>query len=306
MFELFSCHCFFSDHKKTVRMLSQEEKESFVKWGFVKIDALIPNEVVDPIREAVLDRLCRHGFWGEEGWEAPADAEAEKKLRNTIKEISRSSKSIRPILTERVLSYARNLVSGDEVEMSPPITQFLFTAPRSYVMNHDGRWNGKWEVPRNIWHLDMPRSRSIGPPGPEMFTFLNKVEPKGGGTLILAGSHRLLNDVDYLSSKGVKRKLKRHAYFRELTGKGDGDRSRFLEEIGYIDNVPVKVVELTGDPGDVYFVDLRLLHSLGANTSDQPRMMIAQRMPRQEAFNALMATVGGKGTEVAQGAMGNN
>lgn len=287
-------------------MLSQEEKESFVKWGFVKIDALIPNEVVDPIREAVLDRLCRHGFWGEEGWEAPADAEAEKKLRNTIKEISRSSKSLRPILTERVLSYARDLVSGDEVEMSPPITQFLFTAPRSYVMNHDGRWNGKWEVPRSIWHLDMPRSRSIGPPGPEMFTFLNKVEPKGGGTLILAGSHRLLNDVDYLSSKGVKRKLKRHAYFRELTGKGDGDRSRFLEEIGYIDNVPVKVVELTGDPGDVYFIDLRLLHSLGANTSDQPRMMIAQRMPRQEAFNALMATVGGKGTEVAQGAMGNN
>ena len=287
-------------------MLSQEEKESFVKWGFVKIDALIPNEVVDPIREAVLDRLCRHGFWGEEGWKAPADAEAKMKLRNTIKEISRSSKSLRPILTERVLSYARNLVSGDEVEMSPPITQFLFTAPRSYVMNHDGRWNGKWEVPRNMWHLDMPRSRSIGPPGPEMFTFLNKVEPKGGGTLILAGSHRLLNDVDYLSSKGVKRKLKRHAYFRELTGKGDGDRSRFLEEIGYIDNVPVKVVELTGDPGDVYFVDLRLLHSLGANTSDQPRMMIAQRMPRQEAFNALMATVGGKGTEVAQGAMGNN
>ena len=287
-------------------MLSQEEKESFVKWGFVKIDALIPNEVVDPIREAVLDRLFRHGFWGEEGWEAPADAEAEKKLRNTIKEISRSSKSLRPILTERVLSYARDLVSGDEVEMSPPITQFLFTAPRSYVMNHDGRWNGEWEVPRSIWHLDMPRSRSIGPPGPEMFTFLNKVEPKGGGTLILAGSHRLLNDVDYLSSKGVKRKLKRHAYFRELTGKGDGDRSRFLEEIGDIDNVPVKVVELTGDPGDVYFVDLRLLHSLGANTSDQPRMMIAQRMPRQEAFNALMATVGGKGTEVAQGAMGNN
>ena len=287
-------------------MLSQEEKESFVKWGFVKIDALIPNEVVDPIREAVLDRLCRHGFWGEEGWKAPADAEAEMKLRNTIKEISRSSKSLRPILTERVLSYARDLVSGDEVEMSPPITQFLFTAPRSYVMNHDGRWNGEWEVPRSIWHLDIPRSRSIGPPGPEMFTFLNKVEPKGGGTLILAGSHRLLNDVDYLSSKGVKRKLKRHAYFRELTGKGDGDRSRFLEEIGYIDNVPVKVVELTGDPGDVYFVDLRLLHSLGANTSDQPRMMIAQRMPRQEAFNALMATVGGKGTEVAQGAMGNN
>ena len=113
--------------------------------------------------------------------------------------------------------------------------------------------------------------------------------------------------MEYLSSKGVKKKLKRHRYFRELTGKSDNDdRSRFMKEIGHIGDVQVKVVELTGDPGDVYFVDLRLLHSLGANTSDQPRMMIAQRMPKQEAFKTWMAMVGGKGREVAQGAMGND
>ena len=271
-------------------MLSQEQKEVFIEWGFVKIEGLIPVVIVDPIREMVIERLRRHGFWGSEGWLPPADAEATKKLSITIKEISRSSKSLRPILTDRVLAYARDLVSGHELELSPPITQFLFTAPRSYVLNHDGRWDGEWEVPRSIWHLDMPRSSAIGPPGPEMFTFLNRVEPKGGGTLVLAGSHRLLNDVEYLSSKGVKKKLKRHAYFQELTGKsGDDDRSRFMEDVGHIDDVPVQVVELTGDPGDVYFVDLRLLHSIGANTSDQPRMMIAQRLPRQEAFETWMS-----------------
>ena len=271
-------------------MLSQEQKEVFIEWGFVKIEGLIPVEIVDPIREMVIERLRRHGFWGSEGWLPPADAEAAKKLSITLKEISRSSKSLRPILTDRVLAYASDLVSGHELKLSPPITQFLFTAPRSYVLNHDGRWNGEWEVPRSIWHLDMPRSAAIGPPGPEMFTFLNRVEPKGGGTLVLAGSHRLLNDVEYLSSKGVKKKLKRHAYFQELTGKsGDDDRSRFMEDVGHIDDVPVQVVELTGDPGDVYFVDLRLLHSIGANTSDQPRMMIAQRLPRQEAFETWMS-----------------
>ena len=271
-------------------MLSQEQKEVFIEWGFVKIEGLIPVEIVDPIREMVIERLRRHGFWGSEGWLPPANAEAAKKLSITLKEISRSSKSLRPILTDRVLAYASDLVSGHELKLSPPITQFLFTAPRSYVLNHDGRWNGEWEVPRSIWHLDMPRSAIIGPPGPEMFTFLNRVEPKGGGTLVLAGSHRLLNDVEYLSSKGVKKKLKRHAYFQELTGKsGDDDRSRFMEDVGHIDDVPVQVVELTGDPGDVYFVDLRLLHSIGANTSDQPRMMIAQRLPRQEAFETWMS-----------------
>ena len=287
-------------------MLTPKQHHTYTERGLVKIKALIPPQVVEPIRELVMERLRRREFWGSEGWIAPTGADRQKRLNTTIKEISRNTKSLRSILTDRVLDYARELVSGDEIELSSPIAQFLFTAPRSYVMNHDGQWDGKWEVPRSIWHLDMPRSAAIGPPGPEMFTFLDKVKPMGGGTLVLAGSHRLLNDVDYLSSKNVKKRLKRHTYFRELTGKGIDNRSRFLEEIGDIDGVPVKVVELTGDPGDVYFVDLRILHSLGANTSDQPRMMIAQRMPRQEAFNALMATVGGKGTEVAQGAMGNN
>ena len=271
-------------------MLTHEERETFTDWGFVKIEGLIPREVVDPIREMVTERLRGHGFWRGGSWAAPADSDADKKLRTAIKQISRNLKSFRPILTDKVMSYARDLVSGEELELSPPITQLLFTPPHSYVMNHDGRWNGEWEVPRSVWHLDVPRSAAVGPPGPEMFTFLNKVEPKGGGTLVLAGSHRLLNDVEYLSSKGVEKKLKRHAYFRELTGKRDGDdRSRFLEQVGDIDGIPVQVVELTGDPGDVYFVDLRLLHSLGANTSDQPRMMIAQRLPRREAFEKWMS-----------------
>ena len=281
-------------------MLTPTERQTYTESGLLNIKSLIPPQVVDPIRELVLERLRRREFWGDEGWIPPTNADGQKRLHTTIKEISRNTKSLRSILTDRVLEYAQELVSGDEIELSSPIAQFLFTAPRSYVMNHDGQWNGEWEVPRSIWHLDMPRSAAMGAPGPEMFTFVNKVEPKGGGTLVLAGSHRLLNDVEYLSSKNVKKRLKRHTYFRELTGKGDDDRSRFMEEVGNIDGFPVKVVELTGDPGDVYFVDLRLLHSLGANTSDQPRMMIAQRMPRQKAFKTLMATFSGKRTKATQ------
>ena len=275
-------------------MLTPTEHQTYTESGLLNIKSLIPPQVVDPIRELVMERLRRREFWGDEGWIPPTNADGQKRLHTTIKEISRNTKSLRSILTDRVLEYAQELVSGDEIELSSPIAQFLFTAPRSYVMNHDGQWNGEWEVPRSIWHLDMPRSAAMGAPGPEMFTFMNKVEPKGGGTLVLAGSHRLLNDVEYLSSKNVKKRLKRHTYFRELTGKGDDDRSRFMEEVGNIDGVPVKVVELTGDPGDVYFVDLRLLHSIGANTSDQPRMMIAQRMPRREAFNTWISMISGK------------
>jgi hypothetical protein len=39
----------------------------------------------------------------------------------------------------------------------------------------------------------------------------------------------------------------------------------------------LEVVELTGQPGDVYLMDLRVLHSRCANTLPVPRLMITQR-----------------------------
>ena len=39
----------------------------------------------------------------------------------------------------------------------------------------------------------------------------------------------------------------------------------------------LEVVELTGQPGDVYLMDLRVLHSRCANTLPVPRLMITRR-----------------------------
>ena len=158
-----------------------------------------------------------------------------------------------------------------------PHTQLLFTPPGA----------DEWQVPHNIWHLDVARLGNLGSPGVQMFTFLDTVAPGAGGTLVVAGSHRLLNDVGVIGSKEVKRRLKRQAYFRQLMDRTVTDRDRFMAEIGYVDEVPLRVVELTGAPGDVYFTDLRLLHSLGANTSSVPRLMATQRLPRESVADRL-------------------
>ena len=51
----------------------------------------------------------------------------------------------------------------------------------------------RWEVPCSNWHLDFPASQSpSGPAGVRIFTCLAKLPECGGGTVFVAGSHRLV------------------------------------------------------------------------------------------------------------------
>jgi len=50
-----------------------------------------------------------------------------------------------------------------------------------------------------------------------------------------------------------------------------------FETTGRVQGVDQEVVELVGEPGDVYLMDIRLLHTRCPNTLRRPRMMITQR-----------------------------
>jgi len=56
-------------------------------------------------------------------------------------------------------------------------------------------------------------------------------------------------------------RLRRLPYFRELMSKDDKDRGRFLSESCPVGDVDLEVVELHGEPGDVFLVDMRVLHT---------------------------------------------
>ncbi len=256
-------------------MLTEAQYRSFAELGLIKVAGLIPEAAVSPARDLVYERLRRSDFWLEENqaWVRPTDSVAARK-RLGLKGRAEAS-LFKRLLTPEVLGAARELVNGQEVRPTAPHTQFLFTPPGA----------AEWHVPRRTWHIDVPRLADLAP-GVQMFTFLDTVAPGGGGTLVAAGSHRLLNDVGALSSKEVKKRLRREPYFRELMGKTSTDRSRFMTAVGHVGDVPLRVVELTGEPGDVYFTDLRLLHTLGPNASSVPRLMVTQRLPLESFIEA--------------------
>jgi hypothetical protein len=68
---------------------------------------------------------------------------------------------------------------------------------------------------------------------------------------------------------------------KALVSNGDDPtrNDRFTEEAD-IDGLPVRVVELTGEPGDVVLAHMLTAHCIAPNTADRPRLMCIARIRR--------------------------
>lgn len=81
-----------------------------------------------------------------------------------------------------------------------------------------------------------------------------------------------------LTSKEYKRAAGiRNSWMKDLMQKiGNPDERvrRFMTEEIETDGIPLRVVELTGEPGDVVLWDPRCLHALAPNVADRPRFML--------------------------------
>jgi hypothetical protein len=153
--------------------------------------------------------------------------------------------------------------------------------------------DGPWELPAREWHFDfMPAV--TGPRPVQFFAFLSPVRPRGGGTLVLTGSHRLvapfLDGGEAFRMPRVRTALAAHPWLRGLWEPGHGgDRvQRYMCDGTVVDGVPLRVVELTGEPGDVVLMHSDCFHAPAPNRLAEPRMMltdmIAERalQPRAE------------------------
>jgi ectoine hydroxylase-related dioxygenase (phytanoyl-CoA dioxygenase family) len=150
-----------------------------------------------------------------------------------------------------------------------------------------------WDVPHRPWHLD---HRYDQPPeviwGVNVFLFVDEVESRGGGTLVVRGSPIHVGRFVRGARPAVRtQKQWRTAFdanipwFRALSDPSDTDDrvERFLGASD-VDGVPTQVVELTGQPGDVVVCHPWLVHNIGPNTRAKPRMMRASRAHHVEVL----------------------
>jgi ectoine hydroxylase-related dioxygenase (phytanoyl-CoA dioxygenase family) len=146
-----------------------------------------------------------------------------------------------------------------------------------------------WEVPVAGWHVDSHRWSRGAVPGLVAFTFVEQVRPRGGGTLVVSGSHHLTWRLcqragGFARTSEMKAALAdQNRWFADLwTGpSGDPERThRYLEAGAVVDGVDVRVVELCGEPGDVVLMNPRCFHATGPNAAASPRLMLSDFLDR--------------------------
>ncbi len=156
-----------------------------------------------------------------------------------------------------------------------PGSQVLFTLPGPKP----------WALPDG-WHMDCGFERPTWPVSAvKMFAFFGDVGPCGGGTMLLPGSHRLVDRYrsTFATPPGAG-KANWHRFLRRypplddlLTGGTRPDLGRaMVGQRFHVAGVPVDVIELTGAPGDIVISHLHVFHSISPNTSGTPRQMLGK------------------------------
>lgn len=242
-------------------------QDAFRDRGVLLLKDLIPTAKVASARKAVRKRMEHAGIWSDDNWQVEHLRHAPLNEGAKFGRHLKGCPEFNDLVNVEIPKVVSQLLNGQDTFTGMDVPQPLFTLPNAE----------SWVVPHMAWHLDAPRLADWGTPGIQIFTFLDSVAPTGGGTLVVAGSHRLLNENERIRSKDVKRRLKEVPYFRDLMSTGTTDRQRFVRDIGHCGDIELQVVELSGEPGDVYFVDLRMLHAAAPNASTVPRVMLTRR-----------------------------
>lgn len=269
-------------------VLTTEQLDEFNCRGVLRLAGLISADRARRAREHVQRRLALLGLWKDGAW--CLDAIPKPKWPDTglktSKVIGNKHPDIEALLDEPALLAAVDvLLEGcDFNQVLHKRPQLLFTLPNA----------DSWAMPTS-WHVDLPRLASGRRPGVQLFTFLDTVEKRGGGTLAVAGSHRLLNEGRVIGAGTVPRLLCREAFFRTVCGNAlvdADDHERLLDLSGAVNDVALNLVEFTGAPGDAYLMDLRVLHANTPNAGDLPRMMATYRFMNVEVVQELAEAYG--------------
>ena len=252
-------------------VLSGTELAAFERWGYVRLRAAFPPALALEMQDAM---------WAELKQEFGIDRDDRSTWRVPPHDLKRAKYDPRneAMCTDRLVGALGDLVEGGRVDVPGDWGRILVTFPEPAPP--------VWTVPTKIWHWDAALHQEVGAVRRLLvLTFFSTVEPRGGGTVIVGGSHRLLrrfhDELPAEDREAAHRTLRlrfmrwdpwlrRLAGLEEETGARD---AHFMDAPTEVQGVPVQVVELTGQPGDAVLCHPLMLHATAGNRADVPRFM---------------------------------
>lgn len=260
-------------------MLSAEQRASFEAHGLLRLPGLVETSVVAALRAQVLALF---------------------RTRGLVPDPRRPGFAVTPSLTASVVN-ARGFVEvwGARV---PALLDDLLGAGAWHLPKHAGQLLAvtfplsgvTWRLPHKVWHLDYRAPGALRAlPGIQLFLCVDGVTPRAGGTLVICGSHRLIDALRCRAGPGwpgrsadVRRRLVAEVpWLQQLCSLREGEdrEARFMQQPTSCAGVPLQVVELAGEPGDVFAMHPWLLHAPSANCGSLPRMVLTERIRTSRA-----------------------
>ncbi|BDI32078.1 hypothetical protein CCAX7_41290 [Capsulimonas corticalis] len=261
------------------RVLTDEQIAHFIDQGYVKLEGAFPREKALAAQDFLWERLAERGVGREDRatWTEPM-----VHLREVYDDDVFTS-----CMTERLEDAIEEIVGRDRwADRGKKIGWGWW--PVNFALGADK----PWDVPTGGWHWDgiQFRHRVTAPDqGLLLLPHLSSVAPQGGGTLVAAGSHKIVARFLAAHPDGIELNdalpacSRAHPWLAELTqGSADGvDRVAKFMDAATTDELgtELRVVETTSEPGDVWICHPFLYHAASQNHSGTPRFMCNRTTP---------------------------
>jgi len=249
-------------------------RSCFGATGVVRLDRAFTADQATAMRDAIWQHAERQAGLrpaDPAGWAGPPVLNWQGLSRDPV---------FGPLAGNHAVGEALDAIFGTGGWRRPrPGAQILFSLPEPEP----------WVLPDG-WHMDCGFDHATWPaPAVKLFAFAGEVGPRGGGTMLLAGTHRLVDRYRAAlpAPVGAGREnwlgfMRHHPWLaRLLDGADRPDHGRpLVGEAAEIDGVPVQVVELTGSPGDVVLTHRHVFHARSPDTGTAPRLMLGKEIRR--------------------------
>jgi Phytanoyl-CoA dioxygenase (PhyH) len=256
-------------------MLTAEQRKEFDRFGIVSVPGAIAVGVAKEMCDCVWNILdSRYGIRRED----PATWQAQ---RITGTHDLPKSVTFEEIGCPTVCEALDDLLGRGNWQRPARWASLLVSFPDSA---------GRWDIPHKTWHLDFPASRSMsGLFAVRIFICLAKLGAGGGGTVFVAGSHRLVPSLasegaaDRLRSADARRALIRRYLWVKALCSFDEKVARvqqFMNRSAMVGEAELRVVEMTGDPGDIVLAHPLIMHAPASNCATVPRMALTSTVYR--------------------------
>jgi hypothetical protein len=261
-----------SDHHDPIptypagQTLSAQALESFHRYGLLRIAGAVTPPHINACEQLVWKEWLKHS--GAQ----PNRPQSWSKINGSVlKPLARlpefaftACAAVRLVLDQ---------ILGGPWQIAKTGGGFLASAPYGL---EDG-----WQMPSGNWHWDY---YSEG--GPWVFTPIGRHPTRSGGTLLIAGSHRLVLDFFAALSESQRElpmKQKRqlfaslHPWFAALQEKAGPDAQSFamkmMDQPLCAGGVDLRIVDVAGEAGDVVIMAQGMIHSVPATVGPRPRCL---------------------------------